>query len=463
MYNFFDTVAAVSSPGSEGRVIIRLTGPEAVVEVRRFFEPSFQVERSGIVKGYVTVGDGLKVEAQLYLFLSPFSYTGEDVVEIHMQCNLSVAESFLYGLLEGDVRMAGPGEFTARGYLNGKMDLSQAEAVNEIIVSSNRIQLAAAERLVEGRLAEAVERIGGQFLDCISLLEAGLDFSGEDIEFIGRDDAVGRLSKIRTELEELLSGSVSYEAMIDLPSVGVAGAPNTGKSLLVNSLLGERRSIVSGHRRTTRDILTSQLSLEHSRCVLFDCAGLVRKAEDIIDRLSHQAAIEALGRSNAVVFCVDLSKGEDGLAEDIAISRLISPEKLIAVGTKADLVDSALVNECLERLGVLFGYDFIATSAKRGFGIEQLKQVIDKKLIESSVPAGGAESKSGIGLTARHRCSVTEAIEDIGQAIEALDLGSEEVAVMLIRAAYSCVSDIERQDIDEKVLENIFSRFCIGK
>jgi len=299
------------------------------------------------------------------------------------------------------------------------------------------------------------------------LIEAGLDFSEETIEFISRDDAVGRLSQIKTELEQLLGASVSYEAVIDLPSVGVAGAPNAGKSLLVNRLLGKKRSIVSRYRKTTRDILTSQLSLEQNKCVLFDCAGLISNAENIIEKLAQQAAIEALGHSDVVVFCVDLSKANEKLAEDIAIRGLTGKKNLLAVGTKSDLLEPALVENHITELGREFGLDFIATSAKTGFGIDRLKESIDKKLIGSAAAAGRggveADAKSWVGLTSRHKQSVTESIDSLNQAIDALKEAGDDVAAMLIRAAYQSISDIEQQEIDEQILENIFSRFCIGK
>ncbi len=467
MYGLFDTISAVSSPTTDGKVIVRLSGPAAIEEAGRIFQPSFPKNQPGITKGFVCVDDELKIEGRLYLFLSPHSYTAEDVVEIHMFTNSSVTEAVVYRLLAGEVRMAGPGEFTARGYLNGRMDLAQAEAVNEIIVSSNRIQLAAAQRLLSGRLGQALQRVRAQLFDCLSLIEAGLDFSEEDIEFISRDDAVGRLSQIKTELEQLLVASVSYEAVIDLPSVGVAGAPNAGKSLLVNRLLGKKRSIVSRYRKTTRDILTSQLSLEQNKCVLFDCAGLISNAENIIEKLAQQAAIEALGHSDVVVFCVDLSKDSEKLAEDIAIRKLTGKKNLLAVGTKSDLLEQALLGNRTTELGREFGLDFIAVSAKTGFGIDRLKESIDEKLVGSPAAAGRggveADAKSWVGLTSRHRQSVTEAIESLSQAIDALKEAGDEMGAMLIRSAYQSISDIEQQDIDEQILENIFSRFCIGK
>ncbi len=467
MYGLSDTISAVSSPTTDGKVIIRLSGQAAVKEASRIFEPSFPKNQPGITKGFVCIDEELKIEGWLYLFLAPHSYTAEDVVEIHIFTNSSVAEVVVYRLMAGDVRMAGPGEFTARGYLNGRMDLAQAEAVNEIIVSSNRIQLAAAQRLLSGRLGEALTRNRSQLFDCLSLIEAGLDFSDQTIEFIRRDDAVSRLSQIKTELEQMLGASVSYEAVIDLPSVGVAGAPNAGKSLLVNRLLGKKRSIVSRHRKTTRDILTSQLSLEKNKCVLFDCAGLISNAESIIEKLAQQAAVEALGHSDVVAFCVDISKDSKKLAEDISIRKLISQKNLLAVGTKSDLLEPASVENRITELSGEFGLDFIATSAKTGFGIDRLKESIDKKLVASTsvIGRGGgeADAKSWVGLTSRHKKSVTEAIESLSQAIDTLKEAGDEVAAMLIRAAYQSISDIEQQDIDERILENIFSRFCIGK
>jgi len=467
MYRLSDTISAVSSPTTDGKVIVRLSGPAAIEEASRIFEPSFPKNQAGITKGFVRVDDELKIEGRLYLFLSPHSYTAEDVVEIHMFTNSSVAEALVYRLLAGDVRMAGPGEFTARGYLNGRMDLAQAEAVNEIIVSSNRIQLAAAQRLLSGRLGQALTRNRLQLFDCLSLIEAGLDFSEETIEFISRDVAVGRLSQIKTELKQLLEASVSYETVIDLPSVGVAGAPNAGKSLLVNRLLGKKRSIVSRYRKTTRDILSSQLSLEQNKCVLFDCAGLISNAENIIEKLAQQAAIEALGHSDVIVFCVDLSKANEKLVEDIAILRLTGEKNLLAVGTKSDLLEPPRIENRMAELGREFGIDFIATSAKTGFGIDRLKESIDRKLMGSAAVAGRGDvetdARSWVGLTSRHRQSVTEAIESLSQAIDAVIEAGDDVAAMLIRSAYQSISDIEQQDIDERILENIFGRFCIGK
>ncbi len=498
MYELNETIAAVSSPTSDKRAIVRLSGPNTIDILGQIFSPKIPRGKRGLIRGSVALDDELRMDANLYLFLAPNSYTGDDVAEIHVQTNASVTEALL-GRLLGDsgvpVRMAGPGEFTARSFLNGKMDLSQAEAVGEIVASSNKFQLAAAEKLLAGRLAETAAKVCGGLMDCLSLIEAGLDFSGEDIEFITQQEAVERLAEIKEELERLLSGSISYESVIDLPAVGIAGAPNAGKSSLLNKLLGKSRSIVSAQRKTTRDVLTGLLTLRHCRCVLFDCAGLTRDSSlvarrsgdrswvmsdeqrTILDELAQQAAIEALRNASVVVFCIDMSKVD--WARDISIRELIEPEILIPVATKSDLLSEAVLAKRLVELGEWFDADFVVTSAKDGMGIERLKDIIDERIIELALcsspsiehrvsairrPAESIENR--VALTARHKQAVAEAIENISESVSELKAGSDEVAAMMLRAACQGLSKIESAaggHIDERILERIFKHFCIGK
>jgi len=449
-------------------VIVRISGPDTIKKINQIFRPMIDAERgTRLVAGSIVVDEELRIDAQLYLFFAPYSYTGETVAEIHLYTNPSVTGALLEGLLNKGLRMAGPGEFTARAYLNGKIDLAQAEAVNEIIVSSNRFQLAAAEKLLSGKLAETTEKIRSELMDCLSLIEAGLDFSGEDIEFITQAEAVQRLSVVKSELERLLSDSIGCESTLDLPAVGIAGVSGAGKSSLLNKLAGYERSIVSAHRKTTRDVLTSLLTLRHCRCVMFDCAGLVATAENILDELAQQAAVESLQNSSIVVFCVDISKAD--WAEDISIRGLIESEALIPAATKCDLLCEDVLAKRAALLGELFGADFIVTSAKDGAGIEQLKDMLDERIIELAFGSGKRGTRderretSLIALTARHRQAVTEAIENISESINELKAGSNEVTAMMLRAAYQSISGIEQQHVDEKILERIFSRFCIGK
>jgi tRNA modification GTPase len=466
MYEPNDTIVAVSSPTSDQRVIVRITGSDTIAICLQIFNPPIEPRsefcgaNSTLLSGFLAIDDELEIDAQLYFFQAPHSYTGEDVAEIHAYTNSAVIEAIVSNLLDKGLRMAELGEFTARAFLNGKLDLIQAEAVNEIIVSSNEYQLAAAEKLLDGRLGEMTSKLRADLMDLLSLIEAGLDFSGEDIEFITRDEAIKKLVMIKEQLDQLLSGSIRYESVIDLPAVGIAGAPNAGKSSLLNKLLGKERSIVSHQHKTTRDVLTGVCSLPHCRCVLFDCAGLLTETEDVLDELAQQAAIEALRNSNVVIFCADISK--NNWNEDIAILELIEPKILVPVATKCDLIPEQSLPEYLAALNKAFNTDFLPTSVKTNVGIELLRQKIDSKLTEKfEVPQTGS-----VALTARHRKAITEAIEQINESTKELNAGNDEVVVMMLRAVYQALSDIEQPGtahIDEQILGQIFSRFCIGK
>ena len=468
MYELTDTIVAVSSPSCEQRVIIRITGPSALHFGSAIFD--FQSAINTFVKagqaspyilfGSITVDDEFQIDALVYVFPGPHSYTGDDVVEIHTYTNPAVTEALISNLLQRGLRLAGPGEFTARAYLNGKLDLAQAEAVNEIIVSSNEYQLAAAEKLLQGRLGETTAMLRDSLVELLSLIEAGLDFSEENIEFITRPEAVKRLAAIKDQLERLLSGSISLESVIDLPSVGIAGAPNAGKSSLLNKLLGQERSIVSHQQKTTRDVLTGIWTLAHCRCVLFDCAGLLTRPADILDELAQRAAVEALRNSAVVIFCADVSKSE--WSQDVAIRKLIEPKILVPVATKCDLLSEQIPAERLAELNESFGADFLPVSAQTGAGMDLLRSTIDRKLTEKfDVPLS-----SGVALTARHRQAVAEAMGHVGESISELTAGNDEVAAMMLRAAHRAICDIDQPgpaSIDEQILGQIFSRFCIGK
>ncbi len=473
MYELRDTIVAVSSPSCDKRVIIRMTGPDTFETCKQIFFSPITKNKSGIVCGSVSVDDELSIDTQLYLFFAPHSYTGDDIAEIHIDTNAAVTEVLIDGLLGRGLRMAGPGEFTARAYLNGKIDLAQAEAVNEIIVSSNAFQLDAAEKLLSGRLSETTAKVRSAIVDCLSLIEAGLDFSAEDIEPESGAEVIERLLGVKGQLEELLAGSIRYEGLIDLPAVGIAGAPNAGKSSLLNKLLGKERSIVSHRRKTTRDVLSAEYSLAHCRCVLFDCAGLMIRPEDVLDELAQLAAVEALRNSAVVVFCIDISKAD--FSEDISIGELIEPQILLPVATKCDLVSEEVLSSRVAELNELFGGELLAISSETGAGLEVLRETIDEKILElepgfaASKTAGTPFSESvesSVALTARHKQAVTEAIGNVDESIVELEAGNDEVAAMMLRGAYQAVSGIESASgghIDEQILEQIFSRFCIGK
>ena len=463
MYELSDTIVAVSSPTSDKGVIVRVTGPGTIEKINQVFSPKVRPDQRAITHGRLQAAEDFQIDATVYLFTSGHSYTAEDLAEIHFWSNSALTEVVMRLFLSSGARLAQAGEFTARAYLNGRMDLAAAEAVNKVITCSNRLQLAAAEKLLAGRLTQTTADVSKNLLDCLSLLEAGMDFSEEDIEFISRTDATKKLEAAKDKLEELLSGGISFEAVIDLPAVGIAGAPNAGKSSLLNNLLGRERSIVSDQSKTTRDVLTGILELQHNRCVLFDCAGLILQAESQIDKLAQEAAVEALSNADVVLFCVDVTKKE--INEDIAVRELINAEAVISVATKSDLLDGVRLSEQTERLREVFDVEFLPVSSITGSGIAPLIKLIDSKITAQAVSGGASyEARAaGVALTARHKQAVTDAIENIDQAVSGLGDTNDEVAAMMIRGACQSLSNIEQEHIDEKILDNIFSQFCIGK
>ncbi len=466
MYDSSDTIVAVSSPTPDKSVIVRVTGPDTIEKINLLFLPKITKSKKGIVHGSLHLDDDFQIASALYLFPEGHSYTGQALAEIHFWSNPALTEALVARLLACGLRLAEPGEFTARAYLNGKMDLAQAEAVNKVITSSNRLQLTAAEKLLAGRLTKTTAQVSKEILDILSLLEAGMDFSEEDIEFISSTNAIERLKYAKDKLQHLLAGSISFEAVMDLPAVGIAGAVNAGKSSLLNRLLGRQRSIVSPQRKTTRDVLTGIVESALNRYVIFDCAGLVAdlsgvalaksEPQDKIDLIAQQAAVEALNSADVVIFCVDVTK--EDITEDISIRQLIKSDTVIAVATKADLLDEHQLKKQTASLENIFGTKLLTVSSLSGFGIDNLSASID-------LPISGKDSEraAGVALTARHKQSITEAIENLDQTVDQLQKDNNEVAAMLLRAACQSLAGLEREHIDEKILDNIFSQFCIGK
>jgi len=499
MYKLNDTITAISSPSNDHRVIVRLSGPQTLDILNRICSSPVS-DKAGITTCRIS---NINLDAIIYLFRQPHSYTGDDLAEIHLWANQAITETLMEKLLSLGARAASAGEFTARAYLNNKIDLAQAEAVNEVITASNTFQLAAAENLLAGRLGHLSKSIRESILDLLSRLEADLDFSSDDIAPANKADIIAKLDETRSRLKDLLAGSIRSESTLDLPAVGIAGAPNAGKSTLLNKLLGRHRSIVSHQRKTTRDILTGEFELPGCRCILFDCAGLLAPSNvegivksdtersdgpasaNILDELAQQAAIEAIRNAMAIIFCVDITRSD--WAEDLAVWRLSfraersgveesvlnrplhSPQRgigrgdiftthqFIAIATKTDLLPEKDLAERLSKLKSLFGCDFIPVSAHNNAGLDELKTEIAERIIAST------SSHNTVALTTRHRQSLHNAIHDIVQAEKEIKAGSEELAAMMLRTAYNQLSNIEQHNIDEQVLDRIFSRFCIGK
>ncbi len=458
MRDIHDTICAMATAAAGMRTIVRISGPDTLRILQRLIRASTCPSRRGVFKVEMEVAPEVDLEVRLYLFPSPHSYTGQSMAEIHAETGPAVAEALVSAVLAAGARPADPGEFTGRAYLNGRLDLTAAEAVNEVISSTNRLQCTASQRMLRGRLSGSLEEIRREILQALGLIEASLDFADQDLPPHSSNQAMEQLHLAKQRLEDLLSEAIETDSMVHHPSVGIAGLPNAGKSTLFNALVGGQRSLVCQKAKTTRDVLEAVLDLAHLRCVLFDCAGLLPHSEDVLDLLAQQAALQSLSTSDLVLFCVDLASPD--WRQDLVVFRQVETRNLVGVATKADQVPASELAGRLDLLTAAFGLPFLAASSHRATGLQTLKDLIEQRLLSGR--AGPDASQFHTLLTARLRQSIARAADHLGQALSLMTQGRDEIAAMMARAACEAISETERP-VDEEVLDVIFSRFCIGK
>lgn len=454
MLDLEQTICAQATPPGGPRSIIRITGPDVIgicsSLTKQAIRPTY-----GIQNVLLTVDPDTYIEARLYVFPDGRSYTGQSTIEIHLDSGPLIAEAIIDRLLASGARHAKPGEFTARAFLIGKMDLASAEAVNQMIAATNTVQQKAAMKIIQQGPGRVIHRASQQLLDILILLEAGMDFPEEQVPAFSHEALLAQIQDIREQLEEHLRLSQRNFGLSHMPSVGLAGLPNAGKSTLFNRLSGAQ-SLVSPIAGTTRDILEAVIELNGSGAVLFDCPGLIAKGLSMLDRLADHIAKDALNRADAIIFCVDLSKQD--WSEDLRAFELFAQRPGILVATKADLLDQGHLDEYLARLAGAFRRSPIAVSAITGLNVSTIYLELRELLYSRSQDPISAHIATTISLRqAIHMC-----IQFIDQAGQMLQAGSDEVAAMFLRQAYQALCQ-DQQRLDEQILEQIFGRFCIGK
>jgi tRNA modification GTPase len=458
MRDIHDTICAIATAAAGLRTIVRISGPDTPQILQRLVGPFTCPSRRGVFRVDMEVAPEVALEARLYLFPSPRSYTGQAMAEIHVEAGPAAAEALVSAVLAAGARPAEPGEFTGRAYLNGKLDLAAAEAVNEVISSTNRLQCTASQRMLRGSLSASLEDIRREILQALGLIEASLDFADQDLPPHSSNPVMEPLRRAQQRLEALLSEALSTDDRVHHPSVGIAGLPNAGKSTLFNALVGGQRSLVSAQAKTTRDVLEAVLDLAHLRCVLFDCAGLLPLPEGVLDVLAQRAALQSLSASDLVLFCVDLASPDWG--QDLVMFRQVETRSLVGVATKADRIPASELAGRLDLLTAVFGLPFLTVSSHQPAGLQVLKDRIEQRLLSGRAGTDAAQFRTV--LTARLRQSSARAADHLEQALSLVAQGRDEIAAMMARAACEAISEAERP-VDEEVLDLIFSRFCIGK
>ena len=453
-----DTIAAVStSPGEAGIGIVRLSGGEALAIASRIFVSKNgrgprDFETYSVHLGKVMDGKDPVDEVLLTVMKAPKSYTREDVVEISCHGGILIIKKILELCLKNGARPASPGEFTKRAFLNGRIDLSQAEAVCDLIKAKTDVSLSCALSQLTGALSRLVNRQKNALADIMAGVEAGIDYAEDDIPPSPPAELAVKIEGIKNEISGIISTFRSGKIFREGLRAAIIGRPNVGKSSLLNLLVGEDRAIVTEFPGTTRDVIEETVNINGIPLILTDTAGIRKHTADFIEKLGIERSYDAIKSAGLILFMLDASSGPN--EEDSRIAGLIGGKKTIFVLNKCDLG--------VKTGGSLFGRGDSPTvkiSALKNEGVEELKKTIYDMFIEKGATAG-----EFILTSARHKALLEEAAGSLEKALAAARKGmSEEFTAVDLRVALDRLGEITGEVTTEDILGRIFSGFCVGK
>jgi tRNA modification GTPase len=449
--NLEDIIAASATPNGSGALsIIRVSGNNCFDKVDSIFKGNTKLSEAKthtIHYGKISSESGNVIDDVLVsVFRNPNSFTGEDSVEISAHGSQLINQKILEALTQQDIRLAEPGEFTKRAFLNGKIDLAQAEAVADVINSRTEASLKGARNQLDGLLSKKVNSLRSELINSSSLVELELDFAEEDVEFIKLDEIKIKINKILSEIDDLLKTYNFGRVIREGVNVAIVGKPNVGKSSLLNYFLKESRAIVSEIPGTTRDIIREELSIDGILFKLFDTAG-IRLTEDLIEKEGVLRSRQAVSAADIIIFMNDF---ESGFAEEIykELKSLSSPERIITVFNKVDLAKQ------------LSKKSDVNISALTGEGVEELF----KLLKELAVGTETYSEKAAIISTVRHYNALKKAKQSLEEGINSINAGmSGEYISVDLRNAEKALGEIIGEVTTDDILNNIFEKFCIGK
>ena len=474
--NQSETIAAISTPaGTGGIAVIRVSGPEAVKLVNQAWKGTDlnKVKSHTLHLGkYYSTDGNLLDEAVASIFLAPNSFTGEDVVEISMHGSSWIQREVLNDLVRRGIRIANPGEFTQRAFLNGKIDLAQAEGIADLIASSSKAAHDLAISQTRGLFSKEFELLREKLIEFASLIELELDFSEEDVEFANRPALISLCEKILNKVNELASSYSRGSALKNGVPVVIAGIPNAGKSSLLNLLIGDDKAIVTDIPGTTRDIIEDSVEINGILYRFIDTAG-IRDTVDVVEGMGVERALQALNKAEIVIWMIDSTSpfapqlselkkylnisanSETNHSETLPKADLSLEHSLILLFNKCDISEKSISDEITkEKINspILF-------STKTHQGLQPLLE----KLHE--LASSGSDPEKDILITnARHYEALTKASKALSSAIDSLkDSISPDFIAQDIREAITHLSSLTGSITSDTLLHSIFSRFCIGK
>lgn len=450
MYNINETIVALATPPGVGAIgVIRLSGDKAIEITDKIFKGKKLVNQPSHTLHFGKIMQGEKAldEVVVSLYKAPKSYTGEDVVEISGHGSQYILEQIINLCIANGAHMAKAGEFTQRAFLNGKLDLAQAEAVADLIASQSGAAQQAAMHNLRGGFSEELKLMREQLIQFSALIELELDFSQEDVEFADRTQFYQLINNIDTTAGRLADSFRLGNVIRNGVSVAIIGKPNAGKSTLLNALLNEDRAIVSDIAGTTRDTIEETLNINGILFRLIDTAGIREHTADVIESIGVQRSMDTMKRADVVVYLYDVnSTTAEEIAAQVAAFRQENINYLL-VANKTDTYTGSRVDET------------IYISAKNKENVNALKQALYKLVIEGEINTEGT-----IITNARHHASLQEVLKSVADIRAGLDnqIASDLIALDIRRCLFY-LGEITGEVTTEDKLDYIFSKFCIGK
>lgn len=455
-----DTIIALATAQGAGAIaVLRLSGEQAIDLVDSFFKPRSKTPISAANTHTIHLGDlyeedKLLDEVLVSVFRAPRSYTGENVVEISCHGSVYIQQLVLNALTNtGRCRVAEPGEFTFRAFMNGKMKLSQAEAVSDLIASESAAEHRIALQHMRGGFAQNLNEIREQLIHFAALIELELDFSGEDVEFADYSALKKLVIELRQTIKSLLDSFALGNVIKQGVPIAIIGAPNAGKSTLLNALLNEERALVSAEAGTTRDTVEDFLTIEGIRFRFIDTAG-IRDTSNQVEMMGIARSFERAKEAHLVLYVIDVTTAEtplDDLKSQLTKSGL-SEANILIVWNKCDSKDDALAFGSDE-------FDSIAISAKKRRNLDDLKARIVSRTLQ-----GAVNEQSGILTNSRHYQLLQAALKELYIVEEELERGSsQDLLAISLKGVIQHLGEISGSVTNDDILGSIFSSFCIGK
>lgn len=454
-----DTIAAIATPAGTGGVgIIRVSGPEAFKIARQIFQPDridCSWESHRLYHGNIISADGHTIldEVLVSLMHRPHSFTGEDVLEINCHGSPVIMQSILSQLVQLGCRPARPGEFSQRAFLNGRIDLSQAEALATLVAARSEKTCALGLTHLKGALRSKIESMRLLLIEVLALTEASIDFT-EDVSSQESPEIMPQIDTLAEQIESLLGSYQTAKLYTEGLNVIIAGKPNVGKSSLLNTLTGKKKAIVTDIPGTTRDLIVSQIIINDMPVNLTDTAG-IRKPQNIIEKEGIDLVWENLADADLAILLLDGSKPLT--KEDTEILAGISTKKYLVAINKMDLPPAWGINEIPQ---LSQNREILKISAKFGTGIDELKNAVVANAGTDNVENAGAVMITNM----RHKSALEKAQSSLQKAKENITCGmSPEFTAFDLREALDNLDEITGKKIDDEILDRIFSSFCIGK